>query len=124
MFSYFSDHASEIFGLLWAHAKLSILPVVIGSEIRHAAGRRSVVDRGGLVPADALQQGIDLVRHGARILAVVSVVATFAAGEDDSEAFKAASRAPSRQIKLSELRLLAAWYPLGYGSPSASPSEM
>jgi osmoprotectant transport system permease protein len=33
MFSYFSDHASEIFDLLWAHAKLSILPVLIGLVI-------------------------------------------------------------------------------------------
>lgn len=30
MFTYFSDHSSEIFGLLWSHIKLSVIPVVIG----------------------------------------------------------------------------------------------
>ncbi len=30
MFSYFSDHASDIAGLLWAHTKLSVIPVLIG----------------------------------------------------------------------------------------------
>ncbi len=33
MIEYFTDHAAEILGLLWAHTYLSVLPVVIGLVI-------------------------------------------------------------------------------------------
>ncbi|MET3804741.1 osmoprotectant transport system permease protein [Nakamurella sp. UYEF19] len=33
MLSYFSDHQSEIWQLLWSHAKLSVIPVIIGLAI-------------------------------------------------------------------------------------------
>ena len=80
-----SAHAAQI--------RLAVGDVVHRLGSFALALRRKSSDGGKL--RGFLQQGVDLVRHGARILAIVGVVATFAVGEDPSAAYKAASRAPS-----------------------------